>query len=143
MAFQSRSDYGGLHITPEVADRQMDILLNLKCNSQLPKESNSTCCNDYGKLSWVQCLLLTLFLGLLPLITALEIQRGLPSKKIFSSLTVVALALSFCYSADRTQIFGKLHKQYSTREFTMMALVPVVRSLLIESQVPVQIFHIA
>ena len=71
--------YGGLHITSEVADRQMDVILNLKCNSRLPKESaiNSTCCNGYGKPSWVQCLLLTLSLGILPLITALVTQREL------------------------------------------------------------------
>lgn len=46
------------------------------------------------------------------------------------ALTTVALAASYCFYADRTQVFHKLHKHFSTKEFTLMSLAIVAIGVL-------------
>jgi len=54
----------------------------------------------------------------------------LPSRKVSYALTVMALASGYCYYADRTQIFNKLHKRYSPAEFRAMCLGTLVLGIL-------------
>ena len=66
----------GLHILSGVAEHQMDIVLNMRCNSQLSDVRSSypmdnTCCIRYAPPSWVQRVFLMFSLGILPLITVL------------------------------------------------------------------------
>ena len=44
----------------------------------------------------------------------------LPSRKVIRAITVLALAICYCYYADRTQLFNKAQKQYSSVEFTWL-----------------------
>ena len=66
----------GLHIASMVPARQIDVILNLRCNSRLSNlrfsyPVDNTCCNSYPQASWVQRLYLMISLALLPLITVL------------------------------------------------------------------------
>lgn len=66
----------GLHVTNSVAAHQIDVVLNMRCNSQLSKldhgyPMDNTCCNGYARPLWIQRLFLMLSLGFLPLLTCL------------------------------------------------------------------------
>ena len=66
----------GLHIAGMVAARQMDVILNLRCNSRVSNlrfsyPVDNTCCNNYAQASWAQRLYLVVSLALLPMATVL------------------------------------------------------------------------
>lgn len=46
------------------------------------------------------------------------------------ALTTVALAASYCFYADRTQLFHKLHKHFSSKDFTLMSITIVALGVL-------------
>ena len=69
----------GLHVISSVAELQMDVIFNMRCNSQLldiehkyPRDN--TCCNGYASPLWVQNFLLMIALGVLPLLTLLAAE---------------------------------------------------------------------
>ena len=53
-------------------------------------------------------------------------QPWLPSTEISRALAVLGLALSYCFFADRTQVFNKSQKQYSSKEFMALNAITMV-----------------
>lgn len=48
-------DKGGIHVIEAVARQKADILLNMRCNTEIPGyPMDKTCCNRYPKPNWVQ-----------------------------------------------------------------------------------------
>ena len=50
--------------------------------------------------------------------------------QICRALLTIALALCYCYVADRTHIFSKLNKQYSSKEFQLFSLAVTILGLI-------------
>lgn len=69
----------GLHVVGSVADRQADVLLNLRCNAMAAGSGhypfNRTCCSNYNRPGWIQWATLLLGLGVIPVV-ALMTMRG-------------------------------------------------------------------
>ena len=150
----------GLHVASGVAARQMDVVLNMRCNSKLSRLGNrypldNTCCNSYRRLSWLQRVVLMVSFTVLPMVACFPaegmsddnlLREGgdeadpqvtgsrrpalLPSRKVCHALAVVGAVVSFCYLTDRTHIFSKAHKQHSLNTFITMSLTVVILGIL-------------
>lgn len=145
-AFMTARDAGshqpdGLHVVESAASRMADVLLNLRCNAVLREKSaksypvDKTCCNSYERPNWTQGLILNGSMGLLPLLILIASRncKGLnflPSRQIARVTTVLALAICYCYYADRTQLFNKVQKQYSSTDFLFLCTVTAVLGVL-------------
>ena len=76
----SAYDQDGLHVTGVVASEMADVLLNARCNAFLRRsESNGfpmdkTCCNQYPTPDWIQSVILTLSLALLPALIPIRFE---------------------------------------------------------------------
>ena len=88
----------GLHVISSVAELQMDVILNMRCNSQLlnieqqyPRDN--TCCNGYAPLLSVQKFLLVAALGVLPLLTVFAAEGKSGSRCCGSDLTCADLSV--------------------------------------------------
>ena len=77
-----RMDYAyeesGIHVVQSVADRRADILLNLRCNADAANSKgypfDRTCCSVYGRLGWVQWLVLVNAFAVLPIVTLITMR---------------------------------------------------------------------
>ena len=128
----------GLHFSDNLASRMVDVILNLRCNVELRivnrqrgHPMDKTCCNRYNPPRWPQFIMMGVFVWLLPfviLMTSTESSRVpfLPSRKITRAITVLALAMSYCYYADRTPLFNKTQKQYMDEEFMSLCAVVMI-----------------
>ena len=128
----------GLHFSDNLAARMVDVILNLRCNVELRIANrqrgypmDKTCCNRYNPPRWPQFIMMGAFVWLLPIIillTSTESSRVpfLPSRRITRAITVLALAISYCYYADRTPLFNKIQKQYMDKEFMSLCAVTVI-----------------
>ena len=157
MTWRLKSAYeeGGIHVLEQVANRKADVLLNLRCNAEAAISKgypfDRTCCSTYGRLGWVQWLILANALAVLPIVTLITMGGRcrclasvniltrdtdpkrlpmLPSAKISRALLVLGLTLSYCYLADRTQVFNKVQKQYTSSEFTNLFVITFVLGVL-------------
>ena len=92
MTWRLKSAYeeGGIHVLEHVANRKADVLLNLRCNAEAAISKgypfDRTCCGTYGRLGWVQWLLLANALAVLPIVTLITMGgrcRPLVSVNIF------------------------------------------------------------
>jgi hypothetical protein len=119
----------GLHTIESIANRRADILLNLRCNAKIDRAIGTpyerTCCSNYTSGNWFQWVLVVFAIVVLPLAALFSASRHLStvdghSTSFAASLAVVALALSYCFFADRTQLFNKVHKLYNQTEFLSM-----------------------
>lgn len=54
----------------------------------------------------------------------------LPSSKISRAMLVLTLVLYYCFCADRTHLFNKSQKQYSSAEFKSLCLVTIALGIL-------------
>lgn len=131
--FPQTSESSGIHVEASVAAIQADILLNLRCNGQLPPKYpyTKTCCNKYEPPNWQQWSGLVFVLMVLPIISYIRGQHEakgtkppawLPSESATHALLVFGLAVVYCFYADRTQVFNKSHKHYSTFTFSALSL---------------------
>ena len=124
----------GLHVTEQVASSMADVLFNARCNLVLRQSQakaypmDKTCCNGYEPPNWVQAMILNLSMGLLPLLTLVTRRSPanvpfLPPLKVTRAITVLALAICYCYYADRTHLFNKAQKQFSSQEFMNLCVI--------------------
>ena len=132
----------GLHFSDNLASRMVDVILNLRCNVELRIANrqrghpmDKTCCNRYNPPRWPQSIMMGIFVWLLPivlLLTSTESSRipFLPSRKITRAIAVLALALGYCYYADRTPLFNKAQKQYMGKEFMSLCAVALLLGVL-------------
>ncbi|KAI9709640.1 MAG: hypothetical protein M1828_002382, partial [Chrysothrix sp. TS-e1954] len=119
----------GLHVLPQVADRQAELILNLKCNNEHQTYTYSgTCCYDY-QAHWIAYGILGAGAALFALYAWVElqvwagaggsdalapVQKRLP---LLRAMLVVWAALCYCYMADRTHLFDKVLKLYNAQDF--------------------------
>lgn len=128
----------GLHFSDNVAERMVDVILNLRCNVELRIANrkrgypmDKTCCNRYNSPRRPQFIMMGAFVWLLPIIvflTSTESSRlpFLPSRRITRAIMVLALAISYCYYADRTPLFNKIQKQYMDKDFMSLCAVIII-----------------
>ncbi|CCX30422.1 10 TM acyl transferase domain found in Cas1p-domain-containing protein [Pyronema domesticum] len=130
----------GLHLQTPISAVQADILLNLRCNAELPPKYpyDRTCCMKYEQPNLEQGLSLFFVFVIVPLMSYLSSKaekRGkqapswVPSRKTIQALTVFGLAVVYCFYADRTQVFSKFHKQYTNYSFFVLTFMWVLPGL--------------
>ncbi|KAL9128297.1 MAG: hypothetical protein Q9217_003002 [Psora testacea] len=131
-------DPSGLHPAEKVADRMMDIVLNMKCNALLMQDQvypmDFTCCTGYAPLTWTQRISLIfsiILLALMPVITYKYSKTTfLPPRKVTRALADLAMAICYCYYADRTQLWNKGLKQYDPQGFVILCMATVALGFL-------------
>ena len=122
----------GVHLTYDVRSAEVDVVLNLNCNAKHAYQGfphDRTCCMAYKRPEVVQLAIfgtgVVLFLMLCskwiralsnstPIAKASENVRG---------ALILVLTLSFCFVADRTHVFEKVHKQFSLLEFGILVAI--------------------
>ena len=120
-------DRGGLHVVEDVAERMVDTVFNTKCNTLLARSEgfpmDKTCCTAYPPPTWAQRAILAssaILLPLLLLVAFRDVTRVLsPFPKVARALAALAMAVCYCYCADRTQTWGKAHKQFDPQVFSI------------------------
>ncbi|KAI7886893.1 10 TM acyl transferase domain found in Cas1p-domain-containing protein [Mucor mucedo] len=118
----------GLHFKQTVTSLQAQIALNYRCNDELDKKfpMGTTCCFTYPRPRWYQNILILLFLIWVPTgffvstaTTSGSLTRKLfPGTKLLNALFIFGLCVMYMYLGDRTQLFGKIHKNFNPTIFT-------------------------
>ena len=117
----------GIHLRNEVVKRQADVVLNLRCNA-VPQLQyypfDKTCCATtvpYNAIQMIMLILTLLTLILRATTTASTVlgfeSPGLQWQQRTNALTVISLACTYCFLADRTHLFEKMHKTTDQRAF--------------------------
>lgn len=128
----------GIHINKKVINREIDILLNLRCNSRLLRSKvnpkDKTCCGLYTPPNWFQMVSVTVSLIIISYLMSVELlgqaarlglrrRLLLPSSRVLVTISSLALVLSYAFFADRTMLFNKLHKKHDPHDFAVLSLV--------------------
>ena len=146
----------GIHVEERVVNREIDVLLNMRCNTRLLRSKvypkNKTCCGFYAWPNWFQTVLVIVSFAIL-LYTVLIVVYGtaaylhlcmelltrcigcrwklfLPSSKMLVIIPSLALVLSYAFFADRTRLFNKLHKTHDVQDFAILSLVTFALGIL-------------
>ena len=123
----SAYDESGLHMTDHIADRQADILLNMRCNSSPRLQHypfDRSCCTKMASLGLMRSFvnLATAALAILGgCIVCYRSFHGRPSSKPFLATVSLSTALCYSFAADRTWLFEKVNKL--TDETTFLAMI--------------------
>ncbi|KAI8359828.1 10 TM acyl transferase domain found in Cas1p-domain-containing protein [Blakeslea trispora] len=128
----------GLHFNSAVTTAQAQIALNYRCNNQLDKKfpMSSTCCYDYPSPRWYQMFFMGLFLIWTPVgfliknSSAAVSNKLFPATNILNSVFVFGLCVIYMYFSDRTQLFGKIQKNFDPTVFTMMMIAVAVLGMI-------------
>ncbi|KAI8988472.1 10 TM acyl transferase domain found in Cas1p-domain-containing protein [Mycotypha africana] len=132
----------GLHFKTPVTRAEAQLALNYRCNQQLALEkstpafpNDSTCCYSYPTPVWYQSAVFLFFLGFVPLgvflhyttsgkfpiLRLFRIRKIFPSTfEVLSALFIFGLSVIYMYFGDRTQLFGKMFKQFDASGFWIM-----------------------
>ncbi|KAI9321766.1 10 TM acyl transferase domain found in Cas1p-domain-containing protein [Dichotomocladium elegans] len=138
-AFNMTED--GLHFESPVTTMQAQIVLNYRCNEQLPKHfpMDTTCCYHYPVPHWYQNLFFALFLVWVPIgIFVISSERPMirwlrhyfPSEPALNALFAFGLGVIYMYFGDRTQMFGKAQKLYDPTVFAVLMVCMLVAGVI-------------
>ncbi|KAK9760954.1 hypothetical protein K7432_014518 [Basidiobolus ranarum] len=132
----------GLHYSNKVTDVASDILLNFRCNSQLLSEVpplSTTCCFRYPLPNLQQYSVWATFIFVIPLALLLKTYANpireksrrifntlVPSTPILWTLTTFGIVILYMFICDRTALFGKVHKAFSSVTFTVLVLLTLL-----------------
>ncbi|CEP13705.1 hypothetical protein [Parasitella parasitica] len=126
----------GLHYNPLVTTVQTQIALNYRCNDHLSKKfpMNNTCCFNYPAPRWYQLAFMAFFLiwvpaGFLVKNTTSDtfaLSKLFPCKKLLSACFVFGLCVIYMFYGDRTQLFGKIQKNFDATVFIGMMMAIAV-----------------
>jgi hypothetical protein len=129
----------GIHTIKSIVNRRADILLNFRCNAKVDRAVGTpyerTCCSNYTSGNWFQWVLVLFAIVFLPLAMLLARNCSTTTGTGFMTypiapLTTILLVLCYCFFADRTQLFSKVHKLYNQSEFVAMCGFSLVFGLL-------------
>lgn len=125
----SAFDDKGLHVKNYVWDVQADMLLNLKCNdASNTYPFDGTCCYSYP-LNLVPLVMMLSGAVLAVFVAWVEVQQwaGVSSNTFFSKvqarlptlwpIVIMWAGLTYCFLADRTQLFEKVQKLYNPQDW--------------------------
>ena len=120
----------GLHLVDKVTNAQAQLLLNLRCNDNLPKKFpfDNTCCSKYPPPNYQQLLFLVIVLFVIPIVyrfTSLDLlhKSYIPSESVLQALLAFGLVLVYTYFTDRTHFFGKEAKHFSLEQFCVLVVL--------------------
>ncbi len=144
MTWQQPSAYeeDGYHVVENVADKQADIFLNMRCNSEPSLEHypfDKTCCNIQPPANLEQqVLILVATLTILYAFYKSSKQKMqnesattlLATDRISVAVGIIAMAVLYCFVADRTLVFDKVQKVPSQRRFLQMIAMVMLGGIL-------------
>ncbi|KAF4966802.1 hypothetical protein FZEAL_10614 [Fusarium zealandicum] len=123
----------GFHVIDSVAEVKAQILLNLRCNAKLDQSVgypyDRTCCTDYGSRPFAQVIVLgltALYALACVVFELIDITTSAksPRSQLFNmKVGVFAVALLYCYVADRTTLFSKGMKEFVPLEFMILIVL--------------------
>ncbi|KAF7509792.1 hypothetical protein GJ744_007487 [Endocarpon pusillum] len=136
MTWQQPSAYeeDGYHVVENVADKQADVFLNMRCNSEPSLEHypfDKTCCNVQPPVNLEQQVLI--FVATLTILFAFygaSKTTLLAVNGITAAFGIIAMAVLYCFVADRTLIFDKVQKTSSERTFLQMVMIVMLGGVL-------------
>ncbi|KAF9462141.1 O-acetyltransferase [Collybia nuda] len=124
----------GLHFFEPLVKLQATILLNLRCNGVLSKTFplNKTCCNVYSWPSMLQFLILGSVVLWGPGLYFLWYQKARHVSRrpdISSSALLFSAAIALVFIADRSGLWLKEQKQYSSWTFAFLCILSIIVGL--------------
>ncbi|KAI9477725.1 MAG: 10 TM acyl transferase domain found in Cas1p-domain-containing protein [Benjaminiella poitrasii] len=128
----------GLHFKEPVTKAQGQLALNYYCNTHPNVKSDSfpidtTCCYSYPAPAWYQSSIFSFFLCFIPIgVFLLYISSGrtinylrliFPSNmETLVAIFIFGLSVLYMYIGDRSQLFGKMFKQFDSTTFSVLML---------------------
>lgn len=122
----------GLHFSAAIIQAQANILLNLRCNDELPKvfPLDKTCCRSYPTPSSIQLLVLAVIVlwgpiarfGRPYLDQHPTLANFFPSAEYAMPMSIFGLAMALTFFADRTSVWLKEQKAYDPWVFAFLTL---------------------
>ncbi|KAF4343489.1 o-acetyltransferase CAS1 [Fusarium beomiforme] len=123
----------GFHVIDSVAEIKANILLNLRCNAKLDRLNGypytRTCCTDYGNRPWTQIVILgitVLYVIACICYEGVTLVSSIEIKWLDMKVGMFAVALLYCFAADRTHLFSKGMKEFVPTEFYLLIAICLV-----------------
>lgn len=121
----------GLHFSDSVVKTQANILLNLRCNNEWSKipPMDKTCCRAYPWPSTMQFIVLTIIAVWTCVSVRLWLQsagKGGANSKNYLALAVFGAIVCMIYLADRTGLWLKEQKEFSSLPFAFLFLASLL-----------------
>ncbi|KAF1998348.1 hypothetical protein P154DRAFT_564730 [Amniculicola lignicola CBS 123094] len=139
----------GISLVSNVTAKMVQVLFNTRCNSEKSHWTgypfNRTCCANYQPWKRVPLWLTHFAPWTLPYMATrlleyedehMGMTPGFPDNDVIYSASILLLAASFCFLADRTQIFDKIGKVYSSDEYNFLLLVVCLFCLIAIACIP-------
>jgi hypothetical protein len=111
----------GMHVVASIVNHRADVLLNLHCNAKT-RRYHGTCCHGSPAPGLVNilCLGAIAALAMLQLSVKLLATKAGPSSNL-GSLSILAVALLYCFMADRTLMFSKVHILFDKQDLLWLS----------------------
>ncbi|KAH6917482.1 O-acetyltransferase [Coprinopsis sp. MPI-PUGE-AT-0042] len=129
----------GIHFNDLVVQKQANILLNLRCNDELPKRLpySKTCCNGYPWPNLIHTILLVGMVISIPVLCYLTAGPFADLRTIFGAALspsvlpyiILSAGLALIYLSDRSWLWLKEQKQFNPWTFTFLCLATVLVGL--------------
>ncbi|KAJ3065319.1 hypothetical protein HDU98_011316 [Podochytrium sp. JEL0797] len=135
----------GLHYVPKVDNTEVELLLNEICNKDIyagiKQQGRASCCVDYPDTPAGVMAILVLVLIFGPGMFYLRTSKPdyeptqpylalfYPSEKTAFAIGVLGFVLATCLTMDRTNLFVKVNKEFSTIEFVLLNICWIVPGL--------------
>lgn len=106
-----------IYVQEEVLRQRLDVLLNLRCNAKSAATrtfpNTHTCCGIWAGPNWIQSTLLSLGLGVLPVLVLIDHMWSLftpDDRTIIRALCAFTSTVCLMYVTDRTHIFEQVQR---------------------------------
>ncbi|KAI7890174.1 10 TM acyl transferase domain found in Cas1p-domain-containing protein [Mucor mucedo] len=132
----------GLHFKEPVTKAQAQLALNYRCNNQLDKSTfpiDTTCCYTYTSPAWYQNVIFLFFLAFVPIGFFVLHTTGRFNQyasyvfprhhETLLGLFIFGLSIIYMYLGDRSQLFGKIYKQFDVSTFSILMMFMVLLGL--------------